>query len=103
MAESCLGSADGLGSLKTIVNATPTARRGWLRRCGRAIAAALVAAMMVFAHHASAAPPNFQAAGTAASGTGAVSPAWPAHAIGDIALLFIESAGGQPATLSTAA
>ena len=47
--------------------------------------------------------PTFQAAGTAATGTGAVSPAWPAHAIDDIALLFIESAGGEAATLSTAA
>ena len=47
--------------------------------------------------------PNFQAAGGAVTGTGSVTPAWPAHAIGDIALLFIESAGGQPATLSTAA
>jgi len=45
----------------------------------------------------------FQAAGTAQSGTGAVSPAWPAHAVNDIALLFVESAGGEPATLSTAA
>ncbi|MBI5897662.1 MAG: hypothetical protein HZB40_00355 [Rhodocyclales bacterium] len=47
--------------------------------------------------------PRFQAAGTAAGGTGAVSPAWPAHAIDDIALLFVESSGGQPATLSVAA
>lgn len=49
------------------------------------------------------AAPAFQAAGTAVSGTGAVSPAWPTHAIGDVALLFVESAGGQPATLSSAA
>ncbi len=49
------------------------------------------------------AAPAFQAAGTALSGTGAVSPAWPAHAIGDVALLFIESTGGQAATLSTPA
>ena len=47
--------------------------------------------------------PTFQAAGTAVGGTGAVSPAWPAHAIGDVALLFIESGGGQAANLSTAA
>ena len=46
---------------------------------------------------------TFQAAGTAATGTGAVSPAWPAHQTNDIALLFVESAGGEPATLSTAA
>lgn len=47
--------------------------------------------------------PRFQAAGTAVGGTGAVSPAWPAHAIDDIALLFVESTGGQAATLSVAA
>ena len=42
--------------------------------------------------------PAYQAAGTAVTGTGAVSPAWPAHAINDIALLFIESCGGEAAT-----
>ncbi|MGH8700693.1 MAG: type IV pilus modification PilV family protein [Burkholderiales bacterium] len=47
--------------------------------------------------------PTFQAAGTAASGISVVSPAWPAHAINDIALLFVESAGGEAATLSTPA
>src|SRR5256712_3870456 len=52
---------------------------------------------------ASAAAPTFQAAGTSQNGTGAVSPAWPAHAIDDLALLFIESDGSQPATLSTPA
>jgi MSHA biogenesis protein MshQ len=49
------------------------------------------------------AAPVFQAAGAAVSGTGAVSPAWPAHAIDDIALLFVESAGGETAALSTPA
>lgn len=49
------------------------------------------------------AAPAFQAAGTAVSGTGAVSPAWPAHATDDIALLFVESGGGEPAPLSTTA
>lgn len=44
--------------------------------------------------------PRYQAAGAAVFGTGAVSPAWPAHLVDDIALLFVESAGGQPATLS---
>lgn len=53
-----------------------------------------------FAH---AAPPAYQAAGTAVGNTGSVSPAWPTHATGDIALLFVESAGGEPVTLSTAA
>ena len=47
--------------------------------------------------------PAFQAAGTAVNGTGAVTPTWPAHVAGDVALLFVESAGGQAATLSTAA
>lgn len=47
--------------------------------------------------------PTFQALGTAVSGTGAVTAAWPAHAIGDIALLFVESAGGEAVTLSTPA
>lgn len=47
--------------------------------------------------------PAFQAAGAALTGTGAVSPVWPAHVAGDVALLFVESAGGQAATLSTTA
>jgi len=46
---------------------------------------------------------TFGAAGSAVSGTGSVSPAWPAHEIDNIALLFIESAGGEAATLSTPA
>ncbi|MDO8291700.1 MAG: hypothetical protein Q7T29_02340 [Gallionella sp.] len=46
---------------------------------------------------------TYQARGAAISGTGAVTPAWPAHAINDIALLFVESTGGQPVTLSTPA
>lgn len=49
------------------------------------------------------AAPTFQASGTVASGTGSVSPSWPTHAIGDVALLFVESAGGEPVTLSTSA
>lgn len=44
----------------------------------------------------------FQAAGTAVSGTGGVSPAWPAHAEGDIALLFVESGGSQAVSFSNA-
>lgn len=47
------------------------------------------------------AAPYFQAAGTAMSGTGAVTVAWPTHAVDDIALLFVESAGGQAVTLTT--
>jgi len=47
--------------------------------------------------------PTYQAAGTAQSGTGAITVPWPAHQAGDIALLFVESCGGQAATLSTPA
>jgi len=47
-------------------------------------------------------PPSFQAAQTAASGAAAISPAWPAHVANDVALLIVETAGGQPATLSNA-
>ena len=36
------------------------------------------------------AAPAFQAAGTAVTGTGNVNPAWPTHAIDDLALLFVE-------------
>jgi hypothetical protein len=46
------------------------------------------------------APPAFQAAGTKVDSTGAVSPAWPAHQANDIALLVVETAGGEPASLS---
>lgn len=49
------------------------------------------------------ATPTFQAAGTAVGAKGAVSPAWPTHITDDIALLFVESTGGQPVSLSTAA
>jgi hypothetical protein len=52
---------------------------------------------------ASTAPPAFQAAGTAVGGTGNVTPTWPAHQADDIALLFIESTGGQAANLSVPA
>jgi type II secretory pathway pseudopilin PulG len=46
---------------------------------------------------------EFVAAGTAASGTGAITVAWPTHQVGDIALLFVESCGGQAANLSPSA
>lgn len=62
--------------------------------------------MLVFAltevNEAQAAP-TFQAAGTAGGGAGAVSPAWPAHQVGDVALLFVESSGDQAVTLSVPA
>lgn len=54
-------------------------------------------------HEAQAAPPNFVAAGSQQSGSGAVSPSWPTHQIGDVALLFVESASGQAVSLSTPA
>jgi hypothetical protein len=44
--------------------------------------------------------PAYQAAGTAVGSTSHVNPRWPTHAINDIALLFVESCGGQAATLS---
>jgi len=46
--------------------------------------------------------PVFVAAGTQQSGTGNVTVPWPAHETGDIALLFIESTGGEVANLGTA-
>lgn len=64
----------------------------------------IVLVLMAFgACLAHAAAPSYQAAGTAVSATGVVSPAWPAHAIDDVALLFVESAGGEAATLSVPA
>jgi putative pyrroloquinoline-quinone-binding quinoprotein len=73
-------------------------RAGW-------IAGALIAAMMVFAHHASAASaPTFQAAGTAQNGTvaltGATAVAWPTHQAEDIGLLIIQT-NNQAVTLGT--
>jgi hypothetical protein len=64
----------------------------------RTALAALVLAIPAGASRAQA--PAFQAAGTPVNGTGAVSPAWPAHQPGDIALLFIESRGNQAANLA---
>ena len=50
-------------------------------------------------------PPQvvFVAAGTAVSGTGNITVAWPTHQVGDIGLLFVESCGGQAASLSPSA
>jgi len=62
----------------------------------------LVSALTIV-NDAQAAPPTFQAAGTAVSSIGTASPAWPAHEINDVALLFVESTGGQAATLSAPA
>ena len=46
---------------------------------------------------------TFVAAGTAQSGTGNITVPWPTHQTGDVALLFIESCGGQAANLSPSA
>lgn len=47
--------------------------------------------------------PYFEAAGGAVNGTGNVSPAWPTHAVDDVALLFCEAQGDQPIALGTPA
>jgi hypothetical protein len=45
--------------------------------------------------------PYFQAAGAAVNNATTANPAWPpGHAINDIALLFVESGGGEPVTLA---
>src|SRR2546430_2163502 len=61
----------------------PAGSAGW-------IAGALIAAMIVFAHDASAAP-SFGLAGTSQAGTGTISVSWPTHAANDIGLLVIET------------
>jgi hypothetical protein len=65
----------------------------------RCVAVLLLGAL---SFHSVQATPTFQAAGTAASGTGAVSPAWPAHLTDDVALLFIETGGNEVASFSNA-
>ena len=52
--------------------------------------------------NASGSVPTYQAVGAAVGGTGAISPAWPTHQSGDVALLVVETAN-QAVTLSTAA
>jgi len=75
-----------------------------LRRCCKASCKLiLTSSMLCGVSIVQAAAPTWQATGTAVSGTGAVSPAWPTHAVNDVALLFVESTGGQAATLSTSA
>lgn len=49
------------------------------------------------------AQPIYQAAGTQQSGTGNLTVPWPAHLLGDVALLFVESQRDQAVTLSTPA
>jgi uncharacterized repeat protein (TIGR01451 family) len=48
-----------------------------------------------------AAAPVFQAAGTAVGSSSDVTVTWPVHAIGDVALLFVESTGYEAAVLDT--
>lgn len=45
--------------------------------------------------------PTFQAAGTLVGSTGTISPAWPTHAVDDVALLFLETANQIPTALTT--
>lgn len=49
------------------------------------------------------AAPVYQATGTGAVGAGAVTPVWPAHQAGDIALLIVEAGASDTIALSTAA
>jgi len=51
---------------------------------------------------AEASAPTYQAAGTAVSGTGGITAAWPAHQAGDVALLVVETAN-QAISLSAPA
>jgi MSHA biogenesis protein MshQ len=62
-----------------------------------------VALSLAPSHRAQAAAPTFQAAGAEVSGTGSVTPSWPAHVAGDVALLFIKSRSQEPAVLSVPA
>lgn len=48
----------------------------------------------------SATPPTFSATGTVASANGSITPSWPTHQIGDIALLIVET-DNQAVTLSS--
>lgn len=46
--------------------------------------------------------PTFQAAGTPQGNSGNLTVPWPTHQAGDVALLLVESTGGQAANLATA-
>jgi hypothetical protein len=46
-------------------------------------------------------PPTFQTTGTVVSGTGNITPAWPIHQTGDVALLIVETDTNQDVTLSS--
>ena len=57
--------------------------------------------LVLFATGTVQAAPFFQAAGASATGTGAITVTWPTHIVDDVALLFVESSGGEAVTLST--
>lgn len=71
------------------------------KRCGFAALVRIIAVCTLFVSGGIHAAPSFQAAGNDARGTGAVTPTWPTHVAGDVALLFVESAGGEAVTLSS--
>lgn len=72
-------------------------------KTGAKFAFLILSLLLTTASLAQAAAPWYQAAGAGVGGAGAVSPAWPAHLIDDIALLFVESRGEDVVTLSTPA
>ncbi len=73
-------------------------RRRW---AGLLAPFAVAATLLVWASAAQAAP-TFQAAGTRQGGQGNVTVAWPTHQVDDIALLVVESTGGETIQLSVA-
>jgi len=77
--------------------------RGWPHVSQLLAAPLLALLLLVAAIPDTAQAASFQAAGSAQSGRGAVQPQWPSHQVGDVALLFVESASGQAVNLSAAA
>lgn len=58
--------------------------------------------ILFFASHVLASvPPTFQATGSVANGAGSITPTWPSHQIGDVALLIVETDTNQNVTLSS--
>ncbi len=72
-------------------------------RCTARLGVLLLALLALLGWQLAQATPNFQAAGAAVGSNGVITPTWPAHITDDVALLIVETTGGQPATLSTAA
>jgi hypothetical protein len=60
----------------------------------------LIVLLLCFSSVIQAAAPSFIVAGAKANGTAAITPVWPAHQAGDIALLFVQTAN-QAVTLSS--